>query len=559
MKKKFLDKIFYFSIFLFIISGVIVFIFFYLKPTPATGLKLNLIGPNEVNSLENYSYNLIFENNSNQNLVEVSLKIFLSDGAFLVNRPQEKEVSIFIGEFSPKDTFSQNLDFFFINEGGLKENIKIILNYKIQDKPHIFEKEENFAILVKNPPLKIQVFVPEKTYLNYEFQAIFRIINLSSQKLNSLKFIIETPSYFKIISSFPQTEDYYFQYPFLKPLETKEISLIGQIQDIRSSGIFSAKAEFEFLNRKFSLTKEIVKINLLENPVAFYIKSDPASHNIPIGSNLYYEIIIENKGQSTLENNEVRVKLSGPFDLLSLNSDGYFSEIEQVLIWNSRNKPGLLNFKPKDRITLRFSISLFRSYPILGENNKNFSAKIRVEFRTATIPVEIETSRKEFVIFQEDEKKITGNITINQNLIYNDDVFPGTGPLPLIPGEPTTLAWHIRIKTIGEDFTDFSLNTKLPIGVNLTGKVGGDAILENLKFDPKTGIFVYSINNLKANLGYLEKELDLIFQIIVIPPINVDLNNYVIIPQIQYSAMGSFSKVQLQNNVPEIQGGYIIK
>lgn len=554
-----LNKILYLSLFIFLILLVIFIIFNYFKPSPINGLKINLIGPNEVNSLENYSYNLYIENNSNQNLSDVNLKILLSNGSFFNEKPNSKEISFYLGNLAAKKTYNQQLNLFFLNEGGLRENIKIALMYKIENKPHVFEKEENFLIFVKNPPLKVQFFLPSKIYINQEFQSSFRIINLTKQKLDNLKIIIEPPLYFKLISIFPSSENYYFQFPSINSLETKDITLIGQIQDIKSNGLFSVKMEFDFLNQTYSLSKEIVKIDLLENPISFNIKTIPSNESIPIGSRIFYEITLENKSQTTLENNEVKIIFSGPFDILSLNSDGYLSELDQTLIWNSRNKPELLIFKPKDKIVLNFSINVFQSYPILGNNNKNFSTKIRVEFRTPTIPSEIETTKKEYIVWYEDEKKIIGNISFDSELIYNDEYFVNSGPFPLVPNQPTTLSWHIKIKTIGEDFNNLILSTKLPIGVEFTGKTGGDAIINNVRFDPKSGNFIYYLNNIPANLGYLNKELDLIFQIVVTLPANINLYNFVIIPTVNYSLTGDFSKVQLSGNIRELSLSNITK
>ncbi len=551
-----LNKILILSIFLFIFSSGFLIYSLFFKPTPVKGLKINLIGANEVNSLENYNYQVEIINNSNQRLTDTNLKISLSNGAFFVDR-NEKEFSLFMDELEPKKSYKQNFELFFLNEGGLRENIKITLSYRIENKSYVFEKEENFSVFVKNPPIKVQIYLPEKVYVNQQFQASFRILNLTNRKLNNLKISIEPPSSFILSSAFPQSENFYWQFPTINPLETKDISLVGQIQNIQSSGIFGVKVNFDFQNSTYSLVKEIAKINLLENPVSFEIKTTPIAESIPIGSNIYYEITLENKSQTLLENNEVRVYFDGPFDFSSLNTDGYFSQLDNILYFNARNKPELLKLNPGDKVKFNFSISLYQSYPILGEKNKNFSAKIKVEFRSPTIPTEVETAGKEYVVFQENEKKIIGNIYASQEVVYNDKYFPGTGPLPLQANQATTLAWHIKIKTIGEDFENFNLNTKLPAGVNLTGKVGGDAILDNLKFDPKTGLFIYSLNNLPANLGYLEKEIDLVFQIIVVPPANIDLSNFMIIPQVQYTAKGIFSKTQINNNLRAITSGEI--
>jgi len=559
MKEKVLNKVLIFSFFIFVFAIGFFIYFVYFRPTPAVGLKINFLGPNEVLSLENYNYQIEIVNGSNKKLTDVTLKISLPDGAFLTNNPQEKDVSLFLGDIEKNQSLKQNLDLFFINAGGLKETLKFVLNYKVENRNYVFAKEENFFVLVKSPPIKTQIFLPTKAYTNQEFQINFRIINLTKQKLSNIKVSSDVPSGYLLTSSFPSSENFYWEFNFLNPGETKDISLIGQIQDSKSSGIFSIKTDFSFQNFSFSLSKEIAKINILENPVVFYIKSTPENKNVSIGSNIFYEITLENKSQSTLENNEVNFFFNGPFDFSSLNSEGYFNEFNKSLYFNARNKNELLSLKPGDKVQFRFSISLFKSYPILGETNKNFLAKIRAEFRTRSIPIEIEEAGKEYVVFQEDEKRIIGDFNLESKLVYQDPNFISTGPFPFQPNQPTTLVWYIKIRSIGEDFDNFTLSTRFPIGVNFTGKIGSDAILDNLKYDSKTGAFVYYLNKLPANLGYTQKEIDLAFQLIIEMPANItDINNFIIVPQVEASALGSFSQSEIRKTLKEITGSQVL-
>jgi len=557
MKDKLLNKILIFSVVIFVIAIFLFIYFAYFKPTPAEGLKINFIGPNEVSALENYNYKVFIENGSNKKLTDVILKISLTEGAFFQNKT-EKEMSLSLGELEPGKSSEQDLNLFFLNSGNLKETIKFNLNYKIENKDYIFTKEDNFSVLVKNPPIKAQIFLPTKIYVNQEFQTNFRLINLTNKKLNNIKVKIEVPSNYLLTSSLPKSENLYWEFSGLDPNETKDISLIGQIQDSKSSGIFGIKVDFYFQNFYFSLPKEIAKINILENPVVFYIKSTPDAKSVPIGSSLFYEITLENRSQSILENGEVKIIFDGPFDFRSLNTDGYFDEFEKAIYWRPRNKPELLTLKSGDKVKFDFSIALFQSYPILGKDSKNFYAKIRAEFRTPSIPAEVETVGKGYYVFQEDEKKIIGDILIDQTLVYHDPNFISQGPFPLEQNQPTALVWHLKIKSIGEDFNNLIISTKFPIGVNFTGKVGGDAILDNVKYDPKTGSFLYTINKLPANLGYLEKEMDLAFQLIVEPPANIEPERFVIIPEVQYSSIGDFSQGQINKKIYEIRGEQVL-
>jgi hypothetical protein len=561
MKGGILNKILFGVILIFFVTLAIFIYTVYFQPMPALGLKTNLIGPNEVVPLENYDYQIRVENYSNKNLTDVNLRIILSEGIFWNKSNQTKEFSFSLGRIEAKNTVNQNLNLFFINEGNFKETIKFILTYKLEGQSHIFEREDSFSILVKNAPLQAQIFIPTKTYLNQEFQVSFKVINLSNKILENIKVKIDTPSNFLLVSTFPKNDNsLYWEFKKIEPKEIKDISLIGQIQNIKSTGIFSAQLYFDYQGKTFILPKEIAKINLLDNPINIEIQTSPAQESIPIGSNLLYEIKLKNKSQTILDDVMIKVKFFGPFDLSSLNSDGSFSQIDQVLSWTVREKNELLHLRPGDEVKLRFSISLFQSYPILENNDaKNFTAKIRVEIKTPTIPAEIEEGTKEYLVYQEIEKKISGKLEVTDKILYGDIFFPSAGPLPLVNEQPTTLSWHIQVKTIGEDFENFALSTRFRPGVNLTGKVGGDAIIDNLKFDPKTGVFFYNINKLPANLGYTQKELDLVFEIVVIPPALTKTNDLIIIPPLQYSGVGSFSKTELNGNLKELRPFDIIQ
>ena len=544
--------------FLFFIIAISLFIYFvFLRSSPIESLRINLKGPNEVLPLETYDYQIEIINNSNKKLTDASIKIVLSSGTFMEDNIQKKEISLFLGDIEEKQTI-KGLKLFFINPGDMKENIKAILNYKIKKEGQVFAKEENFDVLVKYPPIKAQIQLPTKVYVNKEFSATFHLINLTKKKLTNIRVSIDVPSGYLLTSSLPiKDKDFYWQFESLDAGETKTISLIGQIQDPKSLGIFSVKTDFSFQNFTYSLTKEIAKVNVLESPVVFYLKSIPESQNINIGSVLFYEVTLENRSHTSLDDGEIRIKLSGNFDFKSLRTDGFFDEFTNTIYFNARNKKELLSLAPGDKVKVEFSISLFRSYPILGESDKNFSVKVRAEYRTKSIPMEIEEGLNEYVVFQEDEKKIIGDIEVGSKLVYKDPVFASQGSFPLQPNQPTTLTWHIIIKSIGEDFENFTLLTRFPFGVNFTGKVGGDAILDNLKYDPKTGAFVYNLNKIPANVGYTQKEIDLAFQLIVEMPANVE-GYFVIIPETKISANGSFSGAAIRKTIGEITSSDVL-
>ncbi len=552
MSEKFLNKLLIFSLVIFIFSISFLIYTIYFKTKPLSGIKINFSGINEVISLEDYNYQIEITNNSNKKLFNTNLKIQLSEGAYSKDNLQQKEFSIFIGDLDIKQTFKKEINLFFVNKENTKENINLTFNYQLENKKYTFSEEKNFEILIKSSPIKVQILSPSKIYLNQQFQTNLKIINITQQQINNIKIFLEQPSNYVLNYSFPKSENFYWEFSYLQPQEVKMISLIGQIQDLKSSGIFSVKVNFNFNNLNFSLPQEIIKIEVLDNPVSLSIKSTPPNKSLPINSTIFYEVVLENKSQTVLENGEFKVNFDGYFDFSTVNSNGFFNILEKTLYFNSRNTPELVSFKPGDKIKFYFSIALPKVYPDIENDKKNFSNKIKFEYYSPTIPVEVEIGTKEYKVVQEDEIKISGDYFVDSYLVFKDKIFNNIGTFPLEYNQPTNLTWHIKIKTIGEDFDNFSLSTKLPAGVYFTGKVGGDALLENVNYDAKTGAFIYNINKLPANLGYTKPEIDLAFQLLVEIPANISISNFVIIPKIDISAIGSFSKSEIKKNINEI-------
>ncbi|BCX15566.1 MAG: hypothetical protein KatS3mg097_458 [Candidatus Parcubacteria bacterium] len=541
-----------FSILIFIIiGGVFIFMLFKNNNINIAGLSLTITGPTIVNSFEISDYIIQIDNQSNQRLEDVSLKVFLSEGAFFYDQKSIKERVIPIGIVEAKNIKKQSLGLFFVNAGEMNEKIKVVLNYKISGKEYSFEKGGDLNVKVNKAPIQANIFLPNKIYINQPFQLSINLFNLTKEKFNNIKVNIEPAFGFQLIDAFPKSNIFYWEFPVLDQNDTKQITINGYINDIRSDGIFKVKIYFDFENQSFALDSQIAKTTVVNNPIVFTIRSTPNDNVVDSGANISYEVTIENKSETIMSNNEVKVTFSGLFDFDSINSSGYLSRAERAIIWNGRNKPELLNLKPNDKVVINFSASILKTLPIFNPNNdKNFTAKVRVDFRSPTIPIEVEKVEKEYAIFQEDVKKIKGSAELTHSLTYNEGLFPTIGSFPPIHEAITNFAWHVKIKTKAEDFSELNLNAKFPPGVNLTNKVSGDATIENLKFDPQTGIFNYTLNKIAANAGYRQdpndqfanKEIDLVFEVIVDIPANADPQNFVVIPEVNFSLKGDFSQ-----------------
>lgn len=557
---KIVNKLLLFSFFVFILSLTFWAISNFLSKEEPKELSFDLIGPTEVNSLEENYYTFLINNFSRVDLQNISLNLILSEGAYF-SETEEKERVFDIGELSAGTSTKINFALVFLNEGNKKETVKAIVRYKTKNKPYVFETSKEISVLVKNTPLVIIPSLPISVFALQPFEAKFKVLNNSPEVLNNINLKINPPQEFNLQQTLPLSEMLEWNFSALNPQETKEITLLGYFKSLPVFPFFDIKISFNWRNKNFSLTQQSYKLNVAENPLKIELISFPGGESVNLGSNISYTIKIKNQGKIPLKENVVKVYFDNLFDITSLRfgKNAYFSSFDNSLYYNSRYEPALLEIKPGDEVKLNFSISLFRSYPILADRDKNFIAKVFVEFHTPSIPPEVKTTNlNEYVIKIEDAKKIIGRFEIQSFLVYKDNLIENSGPFPLIRETPTTLNLHFKIKTIGEDFKDFSLTGKLPPFVNFTGKVGGDALASNFNYDNKTGEFSYYLANIPANVGYKEKELDLVFQIVVLVPANLDPRFLELIPGFNYKVTSVFTNTNFTGTTDNINTSEII-
>lgn len=556
-----LNKLLVLSSVVFFIAIITFLIINFRKQEPVKELKVSLIGPQEVNSLEENLYTLSIDNYSSEYLTNVNLSIFLSEGAYFKGE-EIKEKNFSLGEIKPNSSTKIFINLNFINEGNKDEEVRTVLRYKIRNKPYLFETESKHLILVKNPPLLIIPQIPAKVFVLQTFQADFKIINNSKEEISNLRIKINLPKDFDLSFSFPPLNNSENEWLIgsLKPNQSFTISLFGKFNSLSLYPLFYPSMSFTWQNQNFVLGQKSYKVTLLENPISLELKTYPSGKSFYPGSHLSYKLIITNKSKISLRENIIKITFNELFNPSTIRAqNGYYSTLDKAIYFNSRYEPKLLEIKPNETVELNFGASLFSNYQILGEKNKDFNAKVFVEFKTPSIPPEVRDNfSDEYSLKFEDEKRIIGKYEIRSFLVYKDKFFDNRGPLPLLSEQPTTLSWYIKIKTIGEDFENFSLTGKLPPYVNFTGQIGGDASLGNFNFDSRTGEYSYFLKSIPANTGYQTKELELVFQIIVLPPAGISTYLLEILPSPTYQITSSFTKISFSGNLDSISSSEII-
>lgn len=539
--EKISNKLLFFSLVIFF-AGLIAFaVSLYFTSERVKGLIFEVSGPEKVSALTPTQYLLKISNKSNKTLTNVSLEISLSEGVFFYDQPQTKNLIISLGDLKPEEFLLRDYNLVFFGEENKIEDIEVTLNYNVENKPQVFSERKKISVRVSNTPISIRTFVPKAVFTQQIFELKFEIENEAKIPFN-LQFELEEPAYFVRSNATPTpVQDLIWYFQDLSSQQKKEIKISGSFSKTPPAQFFNYKVKIEWQNIEYTPPAKLVHIAVKESPVLISIISSPADESVEPGSNISYRITVENKGITPIFQPEIKVKfLEGPFDLSSIGTDGYFSLIDETILWNSRNKPELYYLDPGEKLSFDFRVRLLKDYPILGEKNKDFTATIMAEFLSKSIPGEVKVDDQVFQVQSYLTKKIIGNMIADHQLTYQSEYFSGSGPFPIEPETETTVTWLIKIKTISEDFEDIVLEANLPLGVDFLNQVGGDADLNNVFYDNLTGNFSYQIDFLKANLGYLYNEFILAFRLKIKPPANTN-QNFLVVRNAKIQAKSTFT------------------
>lgn len=532
-----IKKIFFVLLGIFFVSiGVFIFVLYY-RSIFIKGINIDIIGPVEVNSLDDYSYLIKISNNSLNNLKNVKLAISLKNGIYFID--DFSDTKIFnIGDLDAKSSTDLKIDLVFIGKINQISKINCELTYYTEKKNQSFQIEKDISVSIKKEALSYQVFKPTQIFIGEPFMSSFKIIN-NSDKVIGLDISLEIPDSLEIISLSPPPQGLLNWIAYdIQPNSFLEINITSKFKEVPINPVITLIPKIIYKEKDIQAQKLDIALKTLESPVTLKIEVRPEKNLVELGSDLEYKIRWENNSTISLKNAVLKVYLEGPFNYNSINTDGYYSPFENSIIWDARNKSSLYEIKPQTQDYVTFKVKLVDKYP---PGSNNLAVKVRALIETESIPPEIQILSKKLSIETENIKIIPGNITLTPLILYKDENFVNSGPFPLQKGQLTTLSFYILISTYGEDFENIIIKTKIPMGVRLTGSFAGEFNPMNLSYNQETGDWIYRIDELNHGFGDIYSQYSLIQQIEVVPPLYGDIHSFVIIPEISLTAKGKYS------------------
>jgi len=481
-------------IILALITGIAGFYYYQKNIYSKEVLKLEILGQEEVDLLQEVEYIVKYKNNGNTRLEEPELIFEYPEYSIPTGETSlriTKNSGDLGGAIYPGEEKTFSFKARLLGKEGEAKTAKATLNYRPKNLKASYESSTTFTTVIKKVSLTFEFDLPSKVESGKEFNFRLNYFSNTDYPLSNLRIAVEYPSNFEFIGSVPQSlEKKEWDIGLLNKAEGGRIEISGRLTgEVSEEKVFQAKIG-SWQAGEFILLKETNKGIAIVKPslyVSQQINGNPQYVASP-GDLLHYQIFFKNLGDESLSNLSLICKLeSKAFNFETLRSpQGSFTAGDNSLIFDWKKVPELQFLDGDQEGEVEFWIELKNEWPIESSADKNPVIKNNVYFSQA---------KEEFV------NKVNSKLVILQKGYFEEEVFGNSGPIPPRAGESTTYTIMWQIKNFYNDVNNVKIKANLPMNVELTGNIFPDTESSKFAFDSQSREIVWQIGDLKMSQG----------------------------------------------------------
>ena len=489
-------------------------------------VSFSLFGPERIESGEEITYTIKYENNSDIELQNVRLILDYPNGSFSIDSDENKfKEDLILSNIVPH---SQGQHEFKIRLTGLKGDMceaKAKLIYRPSNIPNEnFEKNKIFSTTIVSVPIKLSFSnLPDRVTHNQDLDIILTYNNDSNGSFSNLFVKIDYPFGFSYKAALPEPSESnnIWKIDSLSPQEEGKIVISGEITgQSEESKMFRAQIGTKKDSGELIILSEISRSSLVAfSPLRIWQKvNEQEIYVASCGETLKYKIQYKNTTNESLSSVVVTVKVDSPaLDLTKLKVDkGSFESYNNTITWNSYLNPDLAILSPGQEGELSFSVKVKDHMPINNYTNKNFIIVTEAKIDTPKVPLSLVGTK----ISGEStlEVKVNTKLSFKASVYYNDSLIKNSGPTPPKIEQTTTYTVHWQIINESNDIENVEVHTYLPIYIKWLNNFSPSE--NNLKYDSATGKLTWKIEKVAAQTGILTPSKQIAFQIGFTPSVN---------------------------------------
>ncbi|MDD5433629.1 MAG: hypothetical protein PHE77_03175 [Candidatus Pacebacteria bacterium] len=468
-------------------------------------LKLEILGPENIQAGQEIDYTVKFKNNGKARLESVELVFEYPSNALPVGETAQRIVKK-LEDIYPGEERSTVFKAIAIGKEGDTVQAQASLFYNPKNLKARYESKTNLTTKITSVPLTLEFDLPQKVEQGDDLNFTVNYFSNMDFVLENLRLKVIYPTGFSFVSSQPKGIDIAeWSLPTLTQANGGRVKILGAINGSQGEKKVFRVQLGVVKNESFTLLKETIGTVEISEPSVFISQMINGSQAgaVSVGSLLHYEVYFKNIGASPLQKKFLLVKLNSDFfDLSSLRAEnGAIGAGDNSIIFDWQDIQSLRFLDASEEGKVEFWIK-----------TKDPSFSKRIEMPVLRNSVSFSGVEKVF------ETKIQGNTDFAQKVMRQDDVFAPLGPIPPQIGTSTTYTVFWQIKNYWNGLGNAKVKTILPGNVRLTGQTIPQGA--SLTFDSVSREVVWSIGDLSAFQGFGDTPFTLAFQIALTPDIS---------------------------------------
>lgn len=458
-----------------------------------------------------------------------------------------------IGTIGPGQSVIEDIKLILFGEQGSIQEIRVVLEYRIQGSNAIFVKEKSYPVTISAAPLTLLIDAPLSTVSNQDMTLRITVSSASESVLEDMRLEVSYPPGFTYKSATPEPSlgETLWDLGDLAQGDQKDIvirgTLLGTEGDERTFRVFSGLEDPRDKSRIGLVYNSFLHTVTIKRPFieARILVGGEESELYAITSQTETIVDIQwaNNLPTRIDDVEIRAKISGnAWDEDSIESQsGFYNSLTQSVIWDKSTIAVLGSVDPGGSGTVSFS---FSSLPLLAGQALIENPEIEIE-------VSIKGRQPAANIFQEvtnvDNKliKIISDFQLAAQALHYSGPFTNSGPMPPKAERETTYTIVWRITNSSNLISDAIAKTTLPSYVSFTGLTAPPA--ESISYNETTREVTWDIDRVNRGAGLTGGEREVSFQVSLLPSKSQIGSRLQLILGTSFSGYDTFTQVTIQS------------
>jgi len=561
-RHSFVNKIFIFSVLFFVIAcGVAAFVFLGgMNSVSSKNVDIKVVGPLSTAGGQEVSLDINVINNNNIDLDSASLLVEYATGtrsAADISKELNQE-RFALGVIKSGESFNQNIKAIFFGEKDEVKQLKISLEYRVQNSSALFYKEKIYEISISSSPIIITPTYPKEVNSNQEVSFSIEVASNSKDKVNNFLVNVEYPFGFTFENASPSASfgNNIWQFDSLNPSDKKTITINGNIvgQD-NEEKVFKINAGTASIDDERAIAipfSQLMETILVKKPfigLDVSVGGQSGDFTGQGGSQVNTQFTVTNNLPSKLFNTSVEVSFSGgAFDQLSVSpgNNGFFQSSDNTILWDKRTIPEFSEMEPGSQKGLSFSLS-----PLLYANiAKGVKPEIDITINAKGERI-LDSGSSDPVSSTETRKIILGtDINLSSKITRSAGNLENSGPIPPKVNIPTTYTIIWDVTNSFNQVSNVEVRATLPSYVKWTNLKSPSN--EVFSFNPVTNEVVWNVGSMLPNTGFSSPKKEIYFQLQFSPSSSQIAQSPVILGEASLSGIDKVTGLKIESTAPAV-------